>query len=317
MIWYMRANCKQLQPPIMPRPDLAKLGINYRRIPVLSIGQDVYLDTRLIIQKLEQLEVSNPKLGADGPERKAIEKLLEIFAVDGGIFSRAAQLLPSDLPMLKDPAFGKDRIDFNNGRRWSRDDWTVVKPEAINEIRNAMEFLETTLLADGRDWILKTDQPSLADIEGVWPLHWIAGIPGALPPDQVSAERFPKVYAWINRFQKAVSAAKKSQPKPLDISGDKARELILNSGYSDPDGQVDPSDPLTRAHNLKRGEPVTVWPTDTGSSHRDVGLLVSLDGKEVVYETQPDTSPKQGVRVHAPRHGFRISHADRVSSLKL
>jgi hypothetical protein len=28
------------------------------------------------------------------------------------------------------------------------------------------KFLETTMFADGRAWILKTDGPSLADIEG-------------------------------------------------------------------------------------------------------------------------------------------------------
>ncbi len=43
----------QIQPPIMPRPDIARLGIRHRRIPVMSIGRDVYLDTRLQLQKLE------------------------------------------------------------------------------------------------------------------------------------------------------------------------------------------------------------------------------------------------------------------------
>jgi hypothetical protein len=34
------------------------------------------------------------------------------------------------------------------------------------EIKSAFEFLETSILADGRDWVLKTSGPSLADIEG-------------------------------------------------------------------------------------------------------------------------------------------------------
>lgn len=44
-----------------------------------------------------------------------------------------------------------------------------ARPEHLNYIRNSFEFLETTLLADGRDWVLKTEKPSLADIEGELP----------------------------------------------------------------------------------------------------------------------------------------------------
>lgn len=37
----------------MPRPDLKALGITYRRIPLLSIGKDVYCDTSCIIDALQ------------------------------------------------------------------------------------------------------------------------------------------------------------------------------------------------------------------------------------------------------------------------
>lgn len=46
----------QNQPPVMPRPDAARLGIGYRRIPILAISRDIYLDTRLQLQKLEKLD---------------------------------------------------------------------------------------------------------------------------------------------------------------------------------------------------------------------------------------------------------------------
>jgi len=67
--------------------------------------------------------------------------------------------------------------------------------EAINEVRNVIEFLERTLLADGRAWILNTKTPSLADIEAVWSLHWISLIPGALPQGKISAVLYPKVFS--------------------------------------------------------------------------------------------------------------------------
>lgn len=34
--------------PVLPRQELESLGITYRRIPVLSVGKDVYCDSSLI-----------------------------------------------------------------------------------------------------------------------------------------------------------------------------------------------------------------------------------------------------------------------------
>ena len=48
-----------------------------------------------------------------------------------------------------------------------------------------------------------------------------------------------------------------------------------------------------------------VWPTDTGSRHRDRGRLVGLTRSEVVLEVQSKVGGKV-VRIHAPRHGFKV-----------
>jgi glutathione S-transferase len=157
----------QVQPPVLPRPDVKALGIAYRRIPLMSIGRDVYCDTRIILQKLELLFPTGT-IGASQPDQKALEKLLEIWTIDGGVFSRAGQLIPTSMPLLNDPKFTKDREDFN-GRSWDKDKIEANRPEALAHIRDAFNFLETTLLADGRDWILKTEKPSLGDIEGKGP----------------------------------------------------------------------------------------------------------------------------------------------------
>lgn len=292
----------------MPRPDLARLGISYRRIPLLSIGRDVYVDTRLIIQKLEQLYPSLPKLGASNtnPEHRALERLLEHLSIDGGVFAAAMRLIPANLPLLRDPKFQKDRADFT-GERLTRDAAAALRPEAVNEIRLVADLLETTLLADGRDWILGTDKPSLADIEAVWPLHWLAGMPGALPADQVSAERFPRVFAWIARFQSSASKAKAAAPKPDTVDGARAQQIIVNAPFNEQEGRVDDGgDGLAAFHGLAKGKRVAVWPTDTGANHKDVGRLVSLTPTEVVIE--PEAGGGQ-VRLHAPRHGFRVRPA--------
>jgi hypothetical protein len=79
---------------------------------------------------------------------------------------RAVALIPSNMPLLKDPKFRKDREDFT-GRGWSKENVDRGRSEALMDIKGAFEFLESTILADGRDWVLKTEGPSLADIEGM------------------------------------------------------------------------------------------------------------------------------------------------------
>lgn len=48
-----------------PRPALLSLGITYRRIPVMSIGNDVFFDTSLMIAELERRftpEIGHPSI---------------------------------------------------------------------------------------------------------------------------------------------------------------------------------------------------------------------------------------------------------------
>lgn len=149
----------------MPRPDVAAIGTAYRRIPIVAIGRDIYHDTRLIISKLESLYPLQPAISSSSPEQQAVERLLEAWNVDAGVFARASQLIPSSMPLLRDPKFTKDREDYT-GRPWTKESIDRNRPEALVEMHRAFETIETTLLADGRDWVLKTAGPGLADIEG-------------------------------------------------------------------------------------------------------------------------------------------------------
>jgi glutathione S-transferase len=130
----------------------------------MSIGRDVYCDTRIILRKLEEL-FPNGAIGAAQPEHKALQKLLETWTIDGGIFTRATQLIPASMPLLNDPKFTQDREDYS-GRSWEKSGIEANRPEALAHIRNVFDLLETTLLSDDREWIFKTEKPSLGDIEG-------------------------------------------------------------------------------------------------------------------------------------------------------
>lgn len=294
----------QEQPVWMPRPDLEKIGVAYRRIPVVAIGRDVYLDTRLQLPKLEALDVPQARLGGATPEQKAIDHLLSAYVNDRGIFGTVALLLPSDLPLMKDKNFLKDRDDFfsNSDYKWDAKARKEERPAALRKVADMMRLLEETILADGRTWILGTPKPSLSDIEAVWPLNFILEIPGALPEELFSAKAYPKVFAWVDRFRATVEEAK-AKNKPRSVSGDEAAAEIANSAFHEAEGAVDALDTDARTQGLSKGDAVTVGPTDFGSSCRDAGKLLSLSSEEVVIEARAGEST---VRIHAPRHQFSI-----------
>ena len=300
----------------MPRPDVAALGVNYRRIPLLSIGRDVYLDTRLIIQKLEGVHPEKPQLGATKGSDKALEHLLQTYSIDGGLFVNAFRVLPGNLPHLKDPVFLKDRSEFMGGKLTS-EGMDKGRPEAINEVKAAFELLEHGLLADGREWVLGTDGPRVADIEAIFPLHWVSEIPGALPTKIFSDFTYPKTMAWIKRFKQAVNEAQKSLGRVEKVSGEDAIKLTTTSPWNESPGSVDKGDSVVTAEGLNVGDLVTVWPTDSGASHKDTGSLVSLSSTEVVIESSARDAAGTVLRVHAPRHGFRVTKATESTQTRL
>ncbi|RDL37606.1 uncharacterized protein BP5553_05039 [Venustampulla echinocandica] len=302
VVWYLNLRAipytQCAQPPVMPRPDVSAIGTNYRRIPIMSIGRDIYNDTRLIIQKLETFypaSPTHPPLSSN----PAQEKLLEGWVIDGGLFARGSQLLPTDLPLLKDEKFKKDREQMS-GRSWNQEDLERARPESLVYMREQFKFVEEQILADGRDWVLGSGKgPGLADIEAVWVFYWLVDLPGALPANLISAQQFPKTFAWIKRFDAAVKAAAKKEGKPKTIKGPEALDIVSRSEFAEAEALVDSSDPT----GLKKGQEIRVWPTDSGFSHKDSGKLVGLDGKEIVIEKKNKSG--KTVRVHAPRHGFR------------
>ena len=305
----------------MPRPDLAALGVNYRRIPVLSIGRDIFTDTRLILSKLETLNFSGSKepLGASTPSEKALEKLLSKWTIETNVFGAATALLPENLPVMKDPKFRKDREDFS-GRSWQNNDMKRARPEALVVIRDGFAFLEETVLADGRTWVLGEKGPLLADIEGkillliasvfgrlirstslaIWPFQWLATLPGSLPETLISAKQYPKTFAWIGRFNQAIKAARSAAPQPKTLKGPEALKEVTSAEWVS-DNVVDENDPM----GLKERTQVEIYPIESGGSGRDRGALVGLTKDEIVVETKAENGTT--IRIHHPRIGFRVN----------
>ncbi|KAK5628917.1 hypothetical protein RRF57_004632 [Xylaria bambusicola] len=333
--WYLNLRkipySQCIQPRILPRPDLSLLGVSYRRIPILAIGKDIYLDTRLIIQKLETLfppGAAHPGIsGAAGgkPEHTALEDLISQRTIEGGLFGCGVQCFPASR-FASDAALLRDRTalftnadptkDDENGKGaatpspLSAEVMDKKRPAAVAVVRRWARWLEEGLLADGRDWILDSNGggagPSLADLEAIWVLLWVSA---ALPSDIL--ESAPKVAAWLERFRGAVKAAEEEGPAPPSLKGEEAAKLLLASPFAEPEGEVQRN--MVEA-GLVKGQPVKMWPTDYGSAHEDAGRLVVADDKEFVIESKGQLG---SVRIHAPKYGFTISADEGTATSQL
>ena len=151
---------------MLPRPDIAALGVQYRRIPIMAIGRDVYVDTKAIIRRLDQLfpdSKEHPALNT--PATHGIALLINNFTGStGGVFSRAALTMSPEAGAMKDPAFQKDRSEMLPPGHLTGG-WRETGKESMVHMRHAFDILEA-LLHDDREWIAGTAQVSGADWEG-------------------------------------------------------------------------------------------------------------------------------------------------------
>jgi hypothetical protein len=80
------------------------------------------------------------------------------------------------------------------------------------------------------------------------------------PKEYFSAERYPKVFAWRDRFRKALKDAKNAAPKAVSLKGEDAVKFVTSADFTDKTLGVDEKDPLA----LKEGATVEMYPTDGG-----------------------------------------------------
>ncbi|OAP64723.1 hypothetical protein AYL99_00695 [Fonsecaea erecta] len=287
----------------LPRPVLEQLGVHYRRIPILAIGRDIYCDTRIIIDKLEELFPA-ARISPNSPFEKGLAHLFENWLIDGGPFWRTAGLIPPTAEVMHDPAWLKDRSSMS-GRSFDMDTLMHNRPEALAHARMYFHLMEHELLADGRRYLLDTPEPTLADIHGIWTFDWTLQprmhMLEYLEKDVISEQLFPRTFAYVDRFRKAIARKQEQHGMPEELSDADTIQKILASDFFEPEGTVDPADPL----RLKKGQMVEIFPVESGFTHHDKGELVSIGVKEVVIASKP-TVGEGRLRLHFPRVNFRI-----------
>ncbi|OZJ06309.1 hypothetical protein BZG36_00740 [Bifiguratus adelaidae] len=277
---------------VMPRPLLEPLAHGYRRIPVLQIGQDVYCDTSLILDILEERQVP---LYPKGTPNKGWIKAFSLWT-DGPFF----QLNTSLLPWGKlNEQFLKDREQFV-GRKIRQADPATT--ERITSTLAAHYAVLDSILSDGRQF-LAGEQPTLADVHGYmhpWFLLAIRQGKDMLGPD---LKNYPHMAQWMKRVKETATKRKHAQSyQKLDPS--KAIDLAEMQSKV-PSGQGERPFPI----QYSLGSTISVTPDDTGR--------VPVKGKVVFCSNEriairPYAVSGQGVdtRVWFPRMGYSVQVHD-------
>ncbi|KAI0353460.1 hypothetical protein OH77DRAFT_1457917 [Trametes cingulata] len=297
---------------ILPRPDLAdRLGVTYRRIPILAIGKDVYCDSSLIATVLERRFPPSEGYGTLFPARKGggkadtgMIKALSMTYADRAVFPLAAE----NLPYKKfAPEFVKDRSSWL-GKTIDPDAMTANQPVVKSWLVSHLALLEEQL-ADGREWLFDTETPSLADISVHFSWAWMQQFRSLR--DLFDKSKFPASIAWITRTSEYIAKIGSQQKTVLDnISGARAAEIIHSSVWEDPKTVGFDETEAIRL-GIKLHQVVSVTPSDNGKVPT-VGKVVALNHEEVAVETRGSSGTS--VYCHFPRLNFVIKPEPAVSA---
>ena len=270
-------------PNVMPKPDLIALTGGYRRTPVLQIGADIYCDTSLIAELLEQLE---PQPALFPKQVAAASRVLAQWA-DGTLFWTAIPytLQPAGVAVMfkgataeQMKAFAEDRNAFRNHAPRMR----------IPEARLSFEiYLERLASMLGKQAFFFGDEPSIADFS-ICHCLWFVTRGG--PVAEILATH-PSLLRWFDRMRTFESAPAKQRSGSEAISVAAASEPLPSTGL-----EVD-------VHGFSLGEQVLVAATDYGT---DVvaGTLYSATRDRLAIRREDQRSGV--VVVHFPRLGFEV-----------
>jgi glutathione S-transferase len=273
-----------IQPVIMPKPDLIPLTGGYRRIPVMQIGADVFLDSSSIMAEIERRH-PEPRVigGADWAINAWADRVL---------FQPTVAIIFGAIGGAIDPAFVKDR-EAMSGSPFDAAAMKAAGPSARGQFRAALAWLEDQLGARGP--YVGGERPSLGDI-AFWLNVWFYGnvLQAQLEHDLAA---FPRASVWRERVA-AIGYGAHAEMSPA--------EALRIAAASEPDETLqidhDPADPS----GLSPGASVTVSADDYG---RDpiAGSLVAAGPEAIVISRQ---SPELGrVNLHFPRAGYVLSAA--------
>jgi glutathione S-transferase len=270
---------------VMPKPNLTALTGGYRKTPVMQIGADIYCDSRLISDELEE-RYSHPTIYPGGSRGLCValsewsDRPLHISS-SGLAIGVNKRDFPMNL-MADRKRFFEGFIDIENIE--------AEIPHLKSQLRAHAALIEEQLSDGRRFWL--GEEPSLADFHAyveIWTVR-------AFVPSVTEILRgFRKMEEWENRV-KQIGHGEMSL-----ATVEEAHEAAqVSTGLPGRGVEVD------NLLGLSKDDLVTVIPDDYGKEPV-VGRLVTLSLREVAVKRDDALVGK--VTVHFPRIGYRIIKA--------
>ena len=276
-------------PMVMPKPDLVALTGGYRRTPVLQIGADVYCDTSLICDVIENL-VPEPALYPSS--HKGLARVLAQWA-DTTLFQAAMayNFQPKGaLSIFPDPdqlkIFAQDRAAMrNNAPRMPAADATAAYKSYLRRIANML---------DAQAYLMG-DAPCIADFAVYHPL-WFTRTRMPVMADILNAT--PQVLSWMDRMAAIGhgNSTKCSPEEAIAVASATQPALISNEIFQD-------------EHEIALGSEVVIAAESFGLEPT-AGILLAATRTRYTIARIDARAGK--VHVHFPRVGFVLKKADAV-----
>ena len=276
-------------PSVMPKPDLMPLTGGYRKTPVLQIGADVYCDTALICDVLEQV-APTPSLYNKAPKglvrsvAQWADTLLFPVAMAYNFQPQgAAQVMASFTPETV-KAFAADRQAMRGGgARMHQADGTGMYKSQLRRIASMLEH-QAFLLGD---------TPCLADFS-VYHSVWFTQVQVPILAGILDAT--PVVKAWTARM------AAFGQGSPTKMSAEEALAVAKAATPVAVSGEF-----FQDEHGIALGSLVTVAAESFGTEPTAGELVAATRTRYTLRREHERTGT---VHVHFPRLGFIMKKVD-------
>ena len=277
-------------PSIMPKPDVLALTGGYRKTPFMQIGADVYCDSALICEVLEQLQPAPTLYPA---ATRGLARVLAQWA-DSTLFwaSMAYNLQPrgaaavfAGAPPEVAKAFAADRGAMTVGMtRLRPGDATAAYKSYLRRIASMLE---------GQDFLLGS-APCVADFAVYHPL-WFSRRRVPLMADILDAT--PAVLAWMDRIETLGHG-----------TVEKFSAIDAIAACAQAAGATATFDPIFQdEHGIALGEQVTVSAESFGPEPTEGTLVAATRTRYTLRRTDPRAGT---VHVHFPRLGFVLKKAE-------
>jgi len=270
-------------PNIMPKPDVVALTGGYRRTPILQIGADIYCDTALIADLLEDQQ-PDPALypkGKSGAARTLAQwadATLFWTAIPYTLQPEGAATMFRGASPEQMRAFAEDRKPFTSRVARPR------LPEAKYGIDVYLGRL-SEMLGDAAFFF--GDDPCIADFSIA---HCLWFMTRGGPVAQIFT-RFANLARWLDRMDTF------AEPAQHELSGEEAIAIARSSSIASSRGlSVD-------VHGIALGAEVSVAATDYGTESVIGTLYAATENCISILREDPRAGQ---VAVHFPRLGFEM-----------